>query len=170
METINMKKMSKKNYAVALVVILIAIIVAAIGVDGWQARFISSFRIRQIACLTTIREYLLENSLLIKKSDGSMTINTKSAPLESVSDIPFFHRQNYTLSPIDSITKPSKDKIVLIYNSGYLNSSDDWIAITVGEKANFVLYKDGNILAVDNPDEYVNQCANLVFYTYGKTK
>ena len=161
-----MKKLSKKIYGVILFSVLVVITIAMI--DGWQTWLIPSQRIHQIACLVAIREHFLENSLMAKNADNLMVINTDSIPLESLADVPFFCRQNYRLDTTASETKPKKNKIVLVYNSDYLNPSVDWIAIAMGRKNNLILSKDGTTTTTEDIKMYLKQPANTTYYIYGK--
>lgn len=163
--------MKKKTKIIYNVILLFVAIIMAIGLfDGWQTWFIPSQRMRQMACLIQIREYFLENSRLIKNENGSMTINTESAPIESLTNIAFFKRQNYDFNLADSEAKPSRNEVVLVYNSDYLNPLVDWIAIAMGKRANFILLKNGEISVAEDVDKYLKQPVCIDYYIYGKSE
>jgi len=164
-------EMEKKTKRIYNVILLCVLIVVAIGVfDGWQTWFIPSQRMRQMTCLILIREYFLENSLLIRNKDGAMVINTESAPIESLTNISFFKNHNYEFNRVDSEPKPSRNKIVLVYNSDHLNPLVDWIAIAMGKRANFILYENGEISTTEDVEGYLKQSSCIAYYTYDKSE
>jgi hypothetical protein len=167
-EMTKMKTLSKKFYGALLCFVLLVLIVAML--DGWTTWFISSQRIHQIACLTAIREHLLESSVMVKHTDGSMTINMESTPLTSLFGIAFFNRHGYALTSVNSEAKPSNNRIVLVYNSDYLTPSVDWIALAIGTKVDLVLFSNGTISTSQHVDEYLEQSVVKTYYTYDRSE